>query len=162
LEEASGTESLQCYVRNLKYIRNEILIISQKIRSLSLKKRYHTAYSRLIELPGIGALTAMIILTETGTIKRFSNVDSFRSFIGLVPRSHSSGEKDYQGRITNRKNNHMRTLLIESTWSAIRKDPYYLHVYNSYKHRMKPNKALIRTTRKLANSIYYLLKDLDY
>ena len=162
LEEQSGTESLQALVRNLKYIRNELLTVSRNIRSLSTHKRYTGAYTRLIELPGIGMLTAMIILTEIGTVSRFKNIDSFRSFIGLIPRSHSSGEKDYQGRITNRGNTHLRSLLVESAWSAVRKDPYYLHIYNTYKSKMKPNKALIKTARKMVNSIYYLLKELNY
>ena len=78
LEEQSGTESLQALVRNLKYIRNELLTVSRNIRSLSTHKRYTGAYTRLIELPGIGMLTAMIILTEIGTVSRFKNIDSFR------------------------------------------------------------------------------------
>ena len=162
LEETSGTEALQSLVRSLKFIRTELLSVSRKIRELSLHKRYKTAYSRLIQIPGIGVLTSMIILTEIGTVSRFKNVDSFRSFIGLIPRSHSSGEKDYQGRITNRGNTHLRALLVESAWSAIRKDPYYLHIYNKYKCKMKSNKALIRTARKLVNSIYYQLKEIGY
>ena len=162
LEETSGTEALQSLVRSLKFIRTELLLVSRKIRELSLHKRYKTAYSKLIQVPGIGVLTSMIILTEIGTASRFKNVDSFRSFIGLIPRSHSSGEKDYQGRITNRGNTHLRALLVESAWSAIRKDPYYLHIYNTYKCKMKPNKALIRTARKLVNNIYFLLKEIEY
>lgn len=158
LKETTGTETLQSLVRNLNFIRNEILVISRKIRALSLQERYNTAHSRLIEIPGIGVLTAMIILTEIGDIHRFKNVDSFRSFIGLIPSSHSSGEKEYNGRITNRGNSHLRYLLVESTWTALRKDPYYLNIYSQYRKRMNPNKAVIRTARKLVNHIYYTLK----
>jgi transposase len=162
LSKETGTESLQVAVRYLNYLREEQLTVSRKIKSLALTKRYNTAYTELIKLPGIGVLIAMIILTEIGQIRRFKNADNFRSFIGLIPRSHSSGEKDYQGRITNRSNTHLRALIIEATWSAIKKDPYYLNVYYNYKSRMKPNKALIRTARKLTNNIYYTLKQVDY
>lgn len=162
LSEETGTESLQVAVRYLNYLREEQLTVSRKIKSLALTERYNTAYTELIKLPGIGVLIAMIILTEIGQISRFKNADNFRSFIGLIPRSHSSGEKDYQGRITNRSNTHLRALIIEATWSAIKKDPYYLNVYYNYKSRMKPNKALIRTARKLANNIYYTLKQVNY
>lgn len=162
LDENTGTEALQALVRNLNYIRRELLTVSREIRSLSLNDRYKTGYAELIKRPGIGMLTAMIILTEVGKISRFKNVDSLRSFIGLIPISHSSGDKDYQGRITNRGNTHLRALIIEAAWSAVRKDPYYLNIYYSYKNRMKPNKALIRTARKLVNDIYYTLKQVDY
>lgn len=158
LDETTGTEALQVVVRYLNYLREEQLTVSRKIKSLAFTERYNAGYSALIKLPGIGMLIAMIILTEIGEISRFKSADNFRSFIGLIPRSHSSGDKDYQGRITNRSNTHLRALIIEATWSAIKKDPYYLNIYCNYKSRMKPNKALIRTARKLANNIYYTLK----
>lgn len=161
LEQSSGTEALQSMVRNLKFIRNEILIISRKIRFLSEEDRYKQKFLRLIKIPGIGLLTAMIILTEIGDVKRFKNADSFRSFIGFIPRSNSSGEKDYQGRITNRGCLYLRSLLTESAWITIQKDPYYLHLYNNYKKRMKSNKAIVRTAAKLTNHIYYTLKTVD-
>jgi transposase len=161
LNESSGTEALQSMVRNLKFIRNEILIVSKKIRLLSQDDRYQQNFIRLIKIPGIGLLTAMIILTEVGDIKRFKNADKFRSFIGFIPRSSSSGEKDYQGRITNRGCLYLRALITESAWITVQKDPFYLHLYNQYKKRMKSNKAIVRTAVKLTNRIYYTLKTKD-
>ncbi len=158
LNETTGTEALQVLVRNLVYIRGELLIISRQIRALSESDQYRHACSRLKGLPGIGLLTAMIIITEIGDISRFKNADSFRSYIGFIPRSSSSGEKEYNGRITSRGNSQLRSLLTESAWIAIRKDPYYLQIYNKYRQNMKPNKAIVRTARKLTNHIYYTLK----
>jgi transposase len=160
LEEPSGTEALQSMVRMLKHTREELVMLSQKIKVLSEDERYNAAYSRLIVVPGIGRLTAMTILTEIGDIKRFRNADVFRSYIGLIPRSNSSGEKDYTGRITTRKSINLRPLLLEAAWSAIRTDPTYLFIYNQYKNRMDANKAIVRTTRKLANHIYFTLKEI--
>ncbi|MCX6309584.1 MAG: transposase [Bacteroidia bacterium] len=37
---------------------------------------------------------------EVEDINRFPNADKFASFIGLIPMSHSSGEKDKIGSIT--------------------------------------------------------------
>lgn len=161
LEEPSGTQALQSMVRLLRYTREELVILSQKIKALSEDERYRDAYSRLIVIPGIGRLTAMTILTEIGDIRRFRNVDTFRSYIGLIPKSHSSGEKDYKGRITNRKSVNLRPLLVEAAWSAIRADPTYLFIYNQYKNRMDANKAIVRTTRKLVNHIYFTLKGIN-
>ena len=103
----------------------------------------------------------MTILTEIGDVKRFRNVDTFRSYIGLIPKSNSSGEKDYKGRITNRKSVNLRPLLVESAWCAIRADPTYLFIYNQYKKRMDANKAIVRTARKLANHIYFTLRGIN-
>jgi len=103
----------------------------------------------------------MTILTEVGDINRFRSADAFRSFIGLIPRSHSSGEKDYKGRITNRKSVNLRSLLVEAAWSAIRADPEYLYIYNQYKNRMGTNKAIVRTARKLVNRVYFTLREVS-
>ena len=158
LTEETGTESLQTLLRNLLFLRTELLAISRRIRKLAQSDRYKPAYDRLIEIPGIGLIVAMTILTEIGDIRRFRNTDQFRSYLGLVPTAHDSGEKEYPGRITNRANKPLRALLVEATWSAIRTDSAYLNVYRVYKKRMKENHALIRTAKKLANQIYYAIK----
>lgn len=156
--EQTGTESLKSLLRNLNFLRTELLVISRNIRKLSQDDRYKPGYNRLIHLPGIGSVVAMTILTEIGDISRFHNAERFRSYLGLIPTAHASGEKQYQGSITNRVNKQLRTLLVEATWSAIRTDSGYLHYYRKYKQRMKENNALIRTAKKLANQIYYTLK----
>ena len=161
LQEQSGTESLQVLVRNLIYLRSEILTISRHIRTLSETDKYKLQCSKLREIPGIGLLIAMIILTEIGDVTRFKKVDHFRSYIGFIPRANSSGEKEYNGRITSRGSSHLRPLLIDSAWAAVRNDPYYLQIFNNYKKNMKPNKAIVRTARKLINQIYYTLKSIS-
>lgn len=159
LEESTGTESLQVLVRNLKFIRNELLQITRKIRQLAMNPRYKKACSKLVGIPGVGMLTAMIILTEIGDINRFKNIESFRSFIGLIPRSHSSGEKDYQGSITSRGSSHLRSLLVESSWTAARRDSFYMNEYSKHLKKMKANKAIIRVAKKMVNHIYSVLKE---
>lgn len=158
LTEETGTESLQTLLRNLLYLRSELLVISRKLRKLSQSERYRMAYERLIEIPGIGLIVSMTILTEIGDITRFRNTDQFRSYLGLIPTAHDSGEKEHPGRITKRANKPLRALLVEATWSAIRTDSTYLSIYRAYKKRMKENHALIRTAKKLANQIYYAIK----
>ncbi len=158
LTEETGTESLQSLLRTLLFLRSELLVISRRIRKLAQCDRYKSKYGRLIEIPGIGMIVAMTLLTEIGDIKRFRNAEHLRSYLGLIPTAHDSGEKEHSGRITNRANQQLRALLVEATWSAIRTDSGYLHTYRQYKHRMKENHALIRTAKKLVNHIYYALK----
>jgi transposase len=158
LKEISGTEALRSLVRCLQFQRSELLTVSRNIRILSRNERYYNSYLKLIRLSGIGTITAMTLLTEVGDISRFKTADNFRSFLGLIPRANDSGEKERPGRITKRANVHLRYLLIESTWMAIRYNPYYLHLYKNYKQRMKENKALVRTAGKLSNQIYFTLK----
>lgn len=158
LSEPTGTYSLQAKIRTLKFFRDELLGCLRQIRQLSRTEAYKEGYDKLIRIPGIGLHTAMVILTEIGQIRRFANVDSFRSYIGLIPCSHSSGDKEISGRITNRGQTYLRSLIVEAAWSAVRADPYYLKIYRNYRPRMNQNKALVRVAGKLANHIYFSLK----
>lgn len=46
----------------------------------------------------------MTLLTEINDITRFNNEKQFASYLGLVPTSHSSGDKTIHGEMTFRGN----------------------------------------------------------
>jgi transposase len=112
----------------------------------------------LFGIPGIGLITGMTFLVEIGDINRFSSTNDFASYVGLVPSCHSSGEKENNGEITSRAKKILRDLIVESAWSAARKDPALHKAFVDFCKRMEPNKALIRIARKLLNRIYHVLK----
>ena len=67
---------------------------------------------RLMEIPGIGFLTATILLTVGGIASNFKNGREFAAFLGLVPRQHSTGGKTKLLGISKRGDDYTRTLLI--------------------------------------------------
>jgi transposase len=101
----------------------------------------------------------MTLLTELETMSRFSNIDRLCGFIGLVPSTHSSGDKDKVGDITPRGHHVLRNALIESAWVAVRIDPALMKSYHEYCKRMEPNKAIIRIAKKLLSRIRFVLKN---
>jgi transposase len=111
------------------------------------------------DVPGISTLTAMILLTELHEITRFRSVDELCSYIGLIPDTQSTSEKEHVGGMTQRGHSCLRWLLIEASWVAIRKDPAMMEAFNEYCKRMKKSKAIIRIARKLLNRIRYVLKN---
>lgn len=159
LEEESATSAFSSYYHELVFLRSEIARVDRLIKQLSNCDRYRRVFSKLIEVPGIGHITAMTFLTEIGDIHRFKDTDSLRSYVGTIPTSHSSGENERQGRITNRANPHLRALVIEMAWIAVRKDPAYLSKFQNHCKKMKPNKAIIRIANSLVNRIYYTMKN---
>jgi transposase len=159
LTEISGTESLKLFVTIAKNLRISLLDITKQIRELSKTEDYKENVDLLRSVPGIGIITAMMILTELENIERFGNIDRLCGFIGFVPSTHSSGEKDNTGSITKRSHSVLRTALIESAWIAARKDPALMKCYNSYCKRMDANDAIIRIAKKLLSRISYVLKN---
>jgi transposase len=157
IDNGSGKETLNILISECKTLRASILKVTRQIRNLSNTEKYTANVQLLRSIPGIGLLTAMIILTELELINRFNNIDKLCGYIGLIPSTNSSGEKDRTGEITPRGNNVLRKALIESSWVAIRNDPSLMKCYLSYIKRMKSNKAIVKIARKLLSRIRYVL-----
>ena len=75
---------------------------------------------RLLTVPGVGVLTATIILAMVGDPFRFENGRQFAAYIGLVPGQHSSGGKNVLLGISKRGNTYLCTLLIHGGRAVIR------------------------------------------
>jgi len=158
MEEESGRAVLQTLIFEVEEMRKILLDVTRKIRTLSVTASYEKDYKLLFGIPGIGLITGMTFLTEIEDISRFSSTNHFASYVGLVPTCHNTGDKENDGDITGRAKKILRDLIVESAWSASRKDPALLMAFGKLCKRMEPNNALIRIARKLLNRIYYVLK----
>jgi transposase len=78
------------------------------------------ACRRIESIPGVGVLTATALVAAVGTAKEFKNGRQMAAFLGLVPRQHSSGEKQRLGSISKRGNTPVRTLLIHGARAVLR------------------------------------------
>lgn len=157
-EHLLAKTSLNIYLEELKNYRKLISNITKEIRKLSQSERYKKNVNLLRTIPGISILTAMILLTELGDVRRFSNIDKLCSFIGLVPSEHSSGEKENRNNMTRRGKSILKRIIIESSWTAIRKDPGLLMNFNELTKRMKKTRAIITISRKLIGRVAFVLK----
>ena len=157
--ESSAKKTLALLIDESQHLRLTTLNAIREIRELAQSEEYCNLVRLLRTIPGIGTLTAMIILTEIETISRFSNFDQLCSFIGLIPSTNSSGEKEVTGEITHRGNNFLMSIIIESAWIASRWDLVLNKSFHDYCKRMEPNKAIIRIARKLLNRIRFVLKN---
>ena len=112
----------------------------------------------LQSVPGIGFLTAMLLMNELIDINRFKNLEALASFIGLVPSIHESDERSYSRGLTNRRHKELRSRLIESAWIAVRKDPAMSLKFGQLCQRMHRNKAIVRIAKGLLNRIRFVWK----
>lgn len=71
----------------------------------------------LMALRGVNLLTAAIVVSEIGDLKRFANAPQLMAYLGLVPSEHSSGGRTRRGGITKTGNSHARRVLVEAAWS---------------------------------------------
>lgn len=73
----------------------------------------------LLQVPGIGVLTATALYASVGDIHAFRSGRHLASWLGLTPRESSSGERRRLGRITKQGDPYLRTLLIHGARSAL-------------------------------------------
>lgn len=157
-----GKEAFSLLLEEYTERRGSLLKATRMIRDLSRQEPYRTSMDFLRSVHGIGILTGMFLLTNIEDVERFASRDNFAGYLGLKPSRHQSAEKDPKGHLTNRGQKELRTLLIESSWIAVRKDPALTLKFSQLCRRMEPNKAIINIAHKLANRIYYVLKNKQY
>jgi len=98
-------------------------------------------------------------LTELIDIDRFSRFDKLAGFVGLVPSTRSSGDKDRIIGLSNRFNKYLRTILIEAAWVAVRKDPALVLSFSKLTKRMSKQKAIIRIAKKLLSRMDHVWRN---
>ena len=158
-EEPSATYSLNILVQQVKNLRATLLDVTRHVRELSKTRAYEQNVKLLMGIPGIGLITAMLIISELEDVCRFKSLDQLCSYVGLVPSTNSTGDNEIIGEITSRGHSMLRTAIIESAWATVKNDPALLMKYSSLCKRMDANKAIIRIAKKLLNRIRYVLKN---
>jgi transposase len=70
----------------------------------------------LQSLRGVAKITAVTLVAEIGSFRRFSNAKQLMAYAGQVPSEHSSGGKMRRGGITKTGNSHLRRVVGETAW----------------------------------------------
>jgi len=139
-------DNLDKYIEEWKV---KIERIAKETQEVSLLKR----------VPGIGAISALTILYETGPIDRFPSAKRYSSYAGLVPRVRGSGGKFKTGHLSKQANMYLKWIYVEIATTIVRIRKGYLYEY--YKKQMYKkgkNIAKIALARKISKMVYHLLK----
>jgi transposase len=156
LSQASLKSTLQRMITQVEILRQELNALNKQVKDLLNSDRYRKTGQLLQSVPGIGAVVAITLLVEIGDIHRFSSFTQFNSFIGFCPTEQSTGETERKGNITTRSHSVLRSLLVESAWTAIKADPALTLTFSELKKRITAKRAIIRIARKLLNRIWHV------
>lgn len=159
MKTIAGQYSFAAYIKELEFLEQQKKELDKAIKELSGSPVFKKNVELLLKVPSIGMNTAMTLLSEIGDIKRFRSLDQLCCYFGLIPNTHSSGEKDSVGKNTRRGNKYLKQKIIECAWVAIRKDPGLLMYYKNQITRMESNKAIIKIARKLLNRVKLVLTE---
>jgi len=131
--------------------------VETELNRLSLAEPWIEQTPYLLQLPGIGLITAMTILSAIGDIERFPTAKKLVGYAGLGAKVHSSGQTHRTGAITKQGRKELRRVLIEAAWIAVRYDPYWHQLFEALAYRLGREKAIVAIARKLLVVIWHVL-----
>src|SRR6266436_697175 len=108
--------------------------------------------------PGVGPITSLAYVLTMGDVSRFPRGKQVASYLGLIPREHSSGGRQKLGAITKQGNRMLRMLLVEAAQTAVRLDPEFRKAYLHRCHQKPKGVAKVAAARKLAVRLYWMLR----
>ena len=99
-----------------KDLEQQIVAMNEEVEQIASSD---PACQRLRQIPGIGPLVATAIVAAIGNGSAFHKGREFSSWLGLVPRQHSTGGKARLFGISKRGNSYLRKLLVHGARSAV-------------------------------------------
>lgn len=129
-------------------VETEINIILDKINS------------PISTIPGIGSVTAAVILGEIGDISRFSNASKLAAYAGIDASVSQSGEsQSSNSKMSKRGSPYLRKALFNAALIAAFHDPVFSAFYQKKRNEGKHHLTAIgAVARKLCNTIFAVLK----
>jgi transposase len=119
----------------------------------------HNPHAKLLMTqPGVGPVTSLAFVLTLGDVSRFPRGKQVASYLGLIPREHSSGGRQMLGSISKQGNRLMRALLVEAAQTAVRYDPGFRKEYLHRCHQKPKGVAKVAAARKLAVRLYWMLR----
>jgi len=110
-------------------------------------------------IPGFGKYLSVLVAVEIADLNRFSDAAHLHAYAGVIPSTHSSGDKTYHGKIIRAGNRWLRWAAVEAVWPAIRADFDLRCFYERLSHAKGANKAKVATARRLLTIIYKVWKE---
>jgi transposase len=139
----------------LTTLEGQIELLSQAVIEVA---EAHSSARLLMTQPGVGPVTALAFVLTIGDVRRFSRSKQISSYLGLIPREHSSGGKQRMGSISKQGNRLLRTLLVEAAQSVVRFDPEFRREYQHRCHQKHRAVAKVAAARKLAVRLFWMLR----
>ena len=111
----------------------------------------------ILSIPGIGALSAAVILSEYGDFSKFKNPSKMLSFAGLEPGYFQSGQSEFHGRMVRHGSSNLRYVLLNCCLPLVTHEPVFAEYYAKKRAEGKPHQvAMTHVAKKLLRVIYTL------
>ena len=134
------------------------LAVDEELQRQSTSVLWGKPALQLMQLPGVGYIVAMTVLSAIGDISRFESAKKLVGYAGIGAGAHDSGKTHKDKKITKKGRRELRWAMVEAAWRAVRMSPFWKVEYEKNLGRMrKPNQAIVAIARKLLVAIWHVL-----
>jgi transposase len=134
------------------------MAVDEELQRQSTGSTWGKQALQLMQLPGIGFVVAMTVLSAIGDISRFGSAKQLVGYAGVGAGVHDSGKTHKEKKITKKGRRELRWAMVEAAWRAVRMSPFWKEEYEKHLKRMrKPNQAIVVIARKLLIAIWHVL-----
>lgn len=120
-------------------------------RAFEAQARLSGPARRLMQIRGIGAITALAIVATVGNAREFKNGRQFAAWIGLVPGQYSTGGKTRLGHISKRGDAYLRNLLVQGARSVLQTAPMHQDRLSRWALELQARRGYYRALVAIAN-----------
>ncbi|WP_095092619.1 IS110 family RNA-guided transposase [Staphylococcus simiae] len=147
-------QQLKQSIERLKQLDKAMIQLAQQL----------DCFENIHSIPGIGKLSAAMIIGEIGDITRFRSHKQLNAFVGIDIKRYQSGSTSSRDTINKRGNKKARRLLFWVVMNILKGQHHYdNHVVDYYyKLRKQPNEkshktAVVACINRLLKTIHYLV-----
>ncbi len=143
----------------LDHLEPQLAEVEAELFRLSTTEPWVGQVPFLVQLPGIGVVTAMILLAAIGEIQRFPYAKQLVGYSGLGASVHASGQTHRTGGITKQGRRELRAAMVEAAWAAVEHSTYWRPVFERLANRIGRQKAIVAIARKLLVVVWHVLTE---
>ena len=146
---ARHVEMLWNCVDQLALTERQMQEAERTIGEVVARENFASVYAILVSFPGVATITAATVIAEIGDFKRFKDGKAIGRFAGLNPRVFASGGKQRIGHIAKTGSPHLRWILQQAAWTAIRTDENLRRIFLRIAKSAVRKAAAVAIARKM-------------
>lgn len=146
-------------LQSLRVIRGYYLDWEIKLtKQITSEIKKHPQYKLVNSVPCVGPLTAAALLACIDDISRFRSGKALASYFGIAPSVFQTGATERMGGITKRGNSLARKFLAQAAHHARYSSNAFNPIYRDLVHKKSTSIAVMTVARKIAVSVYAVMK----
>jgi transposase len=157
---AADRFSMNQFLEEYDFGRRQLKTAGQQIEAFAalgpIREREQRELLRTI--PGVGFVTAEVILAELADVTRFRSQSQVVAYAGLAPGQRESAGKMQELHLEKTGSKLLRTTMVEAAWRLVRHSPRWKGTYEKLKARVRAKKAIVAIARRQLTLVTAILQ----